>query len=704
MAITNRLPAPNWTLEPGDSFAFTIDDTYTSLVIKIQTAAALETAYTTAGGGAQSGYTVAVTDNGDGTHTLVTSRDSGWDTDPLQVTVTENESGSSVTTTWEYDLFPTTAYPDGMQPYNSAVDGRLVVQEASVTVRSDVKYLNFDTATFNVTDAGDGKVTVTGIAAGTGDVVGPAGATEHAVVLFDGTSGKLIKAIGGLGASGQVLTSNGAGAAPTMQTVTGTGDVVGPASSTDSVLAEFSGTTGKLLKDGTVTAAQVTANTAKVTNATHTGDVTGATALTISAGAVDIAMLANGTDGELITWDAAGAPATVPVGTATHVLTSNGAGAAPTFQAPTGGGDVSGPAGGTVDGDLVIYDDTTGKLLRAPASGVTEAAVQANTAKVTNATHTGDVTGSTALTIAAKAVDVAMLADGTDGELLTWDASGVAATVAAGTATHVLTSNGAGAAPTFQAAAGGSGANIAGIEWLWASGGGAPSTGDFTTVGGPNKNAVSSFKFHETSDTPSSVLYGTDFLGQFSVGDLIVLQLVSSPGTDTAIYRVSAAPTLAANVWTVPVSYLHQSGATSFSAVNYTAQRQGAAARATEASSASGTITSATYGLWASGTSVITTLTPGKYFVHVNTDMIHSSASATTDFRLGTYNSIFTVFTPATNPVRTIINDSTTERQSVHVSGIVDVTLSSPNLACQGRTTTATATLGNVSFVALSVG
>lgn len=35
----------------------------------------------------------------------------------------------------------------------------------------------------------------------------------------------------------------------------------------------------------------VTANTAKVTNATHTGDVTGATALTIASGAVDIAML-----------------------------------------------------------------------------------------------------------------------------------------------------------------------------------------------------------------------------------------------------------------------------------------------------------------------------------------------------------------------------------------------------------------------------
>ena len=49
------------------------------------------------------------------------------------------------------------------------------------------------------------------------------------------------------------------------------------------------------------------------------------------------------------------------------------------------------------------------------SSGQTSA-ITANTAKVTNATHTGDVTGATALTIAAGAVDIAMLsATGTAG-------------------------------------------------------------------------------------------------------------------------------------------------------------------------------------------------------------------------------------------------------------------------------------------------
>jgi len=52
---------------------------------------------------------------------------------------------------------------------------------------------------------------------------------------------------------------------------------------------------------------------------------------------IPVSELRTGTDGELITWDASGNPTTVAVGTSTHVLTSNGVGAAPTFQAAAGG-------------------------------------------------------------------------------------------------------------------------------------------------------------------------------------------------------------------------------------------------------------------------------------------------------------------------------------------------------------------------------
>jgi hypothetical protein len=99
----------------------------------------------------------------------------------------------------------------------------------------------------------------------------------------------------------------------------GTGDVTGPGVSVvDENLAAWNGTSGSAIEDSgiskasviaslvktawlTVTgainldtlAAAVTANSAKVTNATHTGDVTGATALTIANSAVTLAKMAN---------------------------------------------------------------------------------------------------------------------------------------------------------------------------------------------------------------------------------------------------------------------------------------------------------------------------------------------------------------------------------------------------------------------------
>ena len=74
-------------------------------------------------------------------------------------------------------------------------------------------------------------------------------------------------------------------------------DAVTAAKLANSINTEIAANTAKT----GITSAQasaITANTAKVTNATHTGDVTGATALTIAAGAVDIAMMsATGTPG-----------------------------------------------------------------------------------------------------------------------------------------------------------------------------------------------------------------------------------------------------------------------------------------------------------------------------------------------------------------------------------------------------------------------
>jgi len=109
----------------------------------------------------------------------------------------------------------------------------------------------------------------------------------------------------------------------------------------------------------------ITANTAKVTNATHSGEVTGATALTIADGAVVTARIA---DANVTTAKIADA----------NVTTAK------------------------------IADDA---VTDAKLANSINTAITANTAKVTNATHTGEVTGATALTIADDAVVTARIAD-----------------------------------------------------------------------------------------------------------------------------------------------------------------------------------------------------------------------------------------------------------------------------------------------------
>tara|TARA_R100001463_G_C3512564_1_gene220095 strand:- start:251 stop:1057 length:807 start_codon:yes stop_codon:yes gene_type:complete len=101
-----------------------------------------------------------------------------------------------------------------------------------------------------------------------------------------------------------------------------------------------------------------TANTAKSTNATHTGDVTGSGSLTIADNAVTLAKMAGGTDGQIITYDASGDPVAVGPGTDGQVLTSTGAGSPPAFEAlPAGGIEhiYQWNAGGyTLDGDAYV--------------------------------------------------------------------------------------------------------------------------------------------------------------------------------------------------------------------------------------------------------------------------------------------------------------------------------------------------------------
>jgi len=77
----------------------------------------------------------------------------------------------------------------------------------------------------------------------------------------------------------------------------------------------------------------------------------------------------------------------------------------------------------------------------------------------------GDLTGTASnAQIAANAVGLAEMAGGTDGNLITYDASGDPAYVTTGTSGQVLTSGGTGVAPTFQAAAGGADTSLSNLS------------------------------------------------------------------------------------------------------------------------------------------------------------------------------------------------------------------------------------------------
>jgi len=122
----------------------------------------------------------------------------------------------------------------------------------------------------------------------------------------------------------------------------------------------------------------------------------------IADDAVTLAKVAAGTSGELPTWDAAGDPATVAVGTAAQVLTSNGAGAAPTFQDAGGGAwefvSVSNPSGAaTVEFTAFAagYDYCIAGWIYSSAGGILSLQVGTGaTPTWQTSSYKGDVSGS----------------------------------------------------------------------------------------------------------------------------------------------------------------------------------------------------------------------------------------------------------------------------------------------------------------------
>lgn len=304
---------------------------------------------------------------------------------------------------------------------------------------------------------GDGSA-LTGIS-GSGDVTGPGSSTDNALTRFDSTTGKIIQnSTATLDDSGNLTATSFIGDGSALTGIAGSGDVDGPASATDNAIARFDSTTGKLIQNSAVTIADTSGNMAGVgtinthtipggtgtlaltsqitgTNSgTNTGDVTLSgtpdyitiSGQVITRGAVDLAAdvtgtlpVANGGTGATTLGDAGvligngtGAVAVTGAGTSGQVLTSNGAGVDPTFQTISGTGDIVGP-GSSTDNAVTRFDSTTGKLVQNSAVTIDDSGniVTAGTVDgvdvsgiVSNATHTGDVTGATSLTIDKTAI------------------------------------------------------------------------------------------------------------------------------------------------------------------------------------------------------------------------------------------------------------------------------------------------------------
>lgn len=207
----------------------------------------------------------------------------------------------------------------------------------------------------------------------------------------------------------------------TWATPTGTGDVVGPASSVDNAVVRFDGTTGKLVQNSAVTIADTT------------GDITGGKYNTVAI-------------------SGSATPSLAVTGTATISGTNTGDQTSVTGNAGTA---TALQTARTING--VSFDGTANITVTAAAGTLTGTTLNSG---VTASSLTSVGTIATGVW---NATDIAVADGGTGVSTLTAYApifggttsTGAVQSGTVGTAGQVLTSNGAGALPTFQSPAGG---------------------------------------------------------------------------------------------------------------------------------------------------------------------------------------------------------------------------------------------------------
>ena len=273
----------------------------------------------------------------------------------------------------------------------------------------------------------DGSVDTVHLADNAVTLAKMASGTDGNIISFDASGNPVAVATGD---SGQILTSAGAGAPPTFAASAALG-----ANSVDS----------DNYVDGSI-------------DPEHLAD-----------NAVTLAKMASGTDGNIISYDASGNPVAIATGNSGQILTSAGAGAPPTFAAPAALGANSVDSDNYVDGsidtdhlaaDAVTYVKmqnlgTANRVLGATSTGVIgETQVVAAMMAANSVDSASYVDGSIDPEhLADNAVTLAKMASGTDGNIISFDASGNPVAIATGNDGQVLTSAGAGAPPAFEDAA-----------------------------------------------------------------------------------------------------------------------------------------------------------------------------------------------------------------------------------------------------------
>lgn len=283
---------------------------------------------------------------------------------------------------------------------------------------------------------------------GSGDVSGPGSTTDNALVRWDGTSGTTVQNssatlddLGNLSTTsfnGVLLTTGGSATKYLSEAGTyttpaggGTGDVVGPASSTDNAIVRFDSTTGKLIQNSVVTIADTTGvisgSQGLVLSGSTSGTLTiisaataGTNTITFPAGTTDFS--ATGGTGQFVKQNSAGSAFTVAA-VAVGEVSGLGTGVATFLATPSSANLISAVTDETGSGALVFANTPT---LVTPVLGVASATT------INKVTLTAPASGST-LTIAdgkTAIISNTLTFTGTDSSSVAFGTGGTVAYVA----------------------------------------------------------------------------------------------------------------------------------------------------------------------------------------------------------------------------------------------------------------------------------